>query len=66
MKVFINGTAHELAPDTSVADAVRLVTTSASGIAAAVNGEVVRQACWDSTRVAAGDQVEVLTAAQGG
>jgi sulfur carrier protein len=66
MKVIINGTAHELGTGTSVGDAVRLVTTSASGIAAAVNGEVVRRASWDSTPVADGDLIEVITAAQGG
>jgi sulfur carrier protein len=66
MKVIINGSTHELAADASVGDAVRLVTTSASGIAAAVNGEVLRRTCWDTTPVADGDQVEVITAAQGG
>ena len=66
MKVIINGSTHELAADASVGDAVRLVTTSASGTAAAVNGEVLRRARWDTTPVADGDQVEVITAAQGG
>lgn len=66
MKVIINGSMHELAAGASVGDAVRLVTTSASGIATAVNGEVLRRACWDTTAVADGDQVEVITAAQGG
>ena len=66
MKVIINGSTHELAADASVGDAVRLVTTSASGIAAAVNGEVLRRACWDTTPVADGDQIEVISASQGG
>jgi sulfur carrier protein len=66
MKVSINGTAHELAGAATVADAVRLLTTSASGVAAAVNGEVVRRACWDTTPVSDGDLVEVITAVQGG
>ncbi len=66
MKVIINGSTHELAADASVGDAVRLVTTSAGGIAAAVNGEVLRRACWDTTPVADGDQVEVISASQGG
>ncbi len=65
MRVIINGTARELATGASVGDAVRLVTT-ASGTAAAVNGEVLRRARWDTTPVADGDQVEVITAAQGG
>ena len=35
-------------------------------VAVAVNGAVVRRAAWDSTPLADGDQVEVLTAVQGG
>jgi sulfur carrier protein len=66
MKVIINGTPRELAAQSSVADAVRLVTASASGVAAAINGEVVRRASWDRTLVADGDRVEVITAVQGG
>ncbi len=66
MKVIINGTARELAAGTGVGDAVRLVTTSVSGIAVAVNGEIVRRASWDTTPLANDDEVEVITAAQGG
>jgi sulfur carrier protein len=66
MKVIINGTSRELAADTGVGDAVRLVTTASSGIAVAVNGEVMRRASWDTTALADGDEVEVITAAQGG
>ena len=66
MKVIINGTARELAADASIGDAVRLLTTAASGVAAAVNGEVVRRASWDTTPVTDGDEVEVITATQGG
>ena len=66
MWVTINGTARELAAAASVGDAVRLVTASASGVAAAVNGEVVRRACWATTQVSEGDLVEVITAVQGG
>ena len=66
MKVIINGTARELTAGAGVADAVRLVTTSASGIAVAVNGDVIRRASWDTVPLADGDEVEVITAAQGG
>ncbi len=66
MKVIINGTAPDLAAATTLADAVRLLTTSASGVAAAVNGEVVRRASWATTPVADGDLIEVITAVQGG
>jgi sulfur carrier protein len=38
----------------------------AKGIAVAVNGEVVRRVDWAGFRLADGDVVDVLTAAQGG
>jgi len=62
----INGTPHQVADEMSLERAVSLMSQAASGIAAAVNGEVVRRASWPSTRLAAGDEVEVLVAVQGG
>ena len=48
MRVIINGTPHELAAAASrLADAVSLVTAAGSGVAAAVNGEVIRRAGWE-------------------
>ncbi len=66
MNVIINGTPRQVADGISVRDAVGLITAAAAGVAAAVNDEVVRRAAWDSTLLAEGDQVEVLTAVQGG
>ena len=66
MDIVINGTAHQVAEDLSLDRAVSLISTAAGGIAAAVNGELVRRAAWPATRLAAGDEVEVLTAVQGG
>jgi len=66
MEIVINGTAHLVADDMSLERAVALISTAATGIAAAVNGEVVRRSSWASTRLGAGDKVEVLTAVQGG
>jgi sulfur carrier protein len=66
MNVIINGTSHDLADSASLATAVSLLTTSATGLAAAVNGELVRKADWDATGLADGDNVEVITAVQGG
>ena len=66
MEIVINGTAHQVADGLSLDRAVSLISTAASGIAAAVNGDLVRRAAWPSTRLAAGDEVEVLTAVQGG
>jgi sulfur carrier protein len=66
VEIMINGQSRPVADEISLARAVSLVTTAAAGVAAAVNGEVVRRAAWESTRLAAGDEVEVVTAVQGG
>ena len=66
MEIVINGKPHQVADDMSLAHAVSLLTTSATGVAAAINDEVVRRGVWESTRLAAGDRVEVITAVQGG
>jgi sulfur carrier protein len=66
MNVIINGEPCQLAQGATVAQAVMAVTTATTGVAAAVNDEVVSRAAWDVTLVADGDRVEVLTAVQGG
>ena len=66
MEIVINGTPHQVADEMSLEQAVSLISQAAAGIAAAVNGEVVRRASWPSTRLASGDVVEVLIAVQGG
>ena len=42
------------------------VTRQASGVAAAVNGEVVPRRSWAGAALRDGDRVEVVTAVQGG
>lgn len=66
MEIAINGAPHQVAEELSLDQAVALITDAASGIAAAVNGEVASRASWPAIRLAPGDQVEVLTAVQGG
>ena len=66
MEIIINGHSQPVAEELSLAAAVSLVTVAGSGVAAALNGDVIRRAAWESTRLADGDQVEVLTAVQGG
>ncbi|MGH3747733.1 MAG: sulfur carrier protein ThiS [Micromonosporaceae bacterium] len=67
MNVSINGARRDLLPaEATLADVVATVTAAASGVAVAVNGEVVPRAEWSSTVLGEGDRIEVLTAAQGG
>lgn len=53
-------TGHELAPDGSRDDGGRL------GFAAAVGGEVVPRTSWSARVLDQGDEVEIVTAVQGG
>jgi sulfur carrier protein len=66
VEVVINGKPHQAATGLSLADAVALLTDARTGVAAAVNGDVVRRAAWVGTPLSDGDEVEVLTAVQGG
>ena len=65
MIVLVNGDPTELAG--SLAD---LITArhgeQAAGIAVALNGAIVPRSLWDSCRPTTGDQVEIVTAVQGG
>ena len=66
VRVTVNGEARELPAGTTVAELVAAVTELTAGVAAAVNGEVVPRRCWAGTKLRDGDQVEVVTAVQGG
>ena len=67
MRIELNGRAVELTREATVADAVAATGTEARrGIAVAVEGEVVPRSEWDTTQLEEGQQVEVLTAVQGG
>ena len=64
--VTVNGQRRGLSADTTVGELVAMVTELATGVAAAVNGEIVPRRSWPATFISDGDQVEVVTAVQGG
>jgi sulfur carrier protein len=66
IQVRLNGEPRELPDGATVAEAVAELTNLASGVAAAVNGDVVPRGSWAATPLGDGDQVEIVTAAQGG
>ncbi|HYU83758.1 MAG TPA: sulfur carrier protein ThiS [Kribbellaceae bacterium] len=66
MKVFVNGSAHDLAPGSSVAEVVAGWSRTDQGVAVAVNDQVVSRGSWSEVELAEGDRVEILTAVQGG
>jgi len=66
LQVKLNGEPRELPDGSTITQAVAELTTAAAGVAAAVNGDVVPRGSWDATLLRDGDQVEVVTAVQGG
>jgi sulfur carrier protein len=66
VQVKLNGELRDLPDGSTIARAVAELTASPSGVAAAVNGDVVPRGSWDFTVLRDGDQVEVVTAVQGG
>lgn len=66
MEVVVNGEPRDLPEGVSVAEVVASVTAARTGVAAAVNDEVVGRSAWESTTLEDGDRIEILTAVQGG
>jgi sulfur carrier protein len=66
VEVKLNGEPRELPEGTTVAQAVAELTALRTGVAAAVNGDVIPRGSWAATLLRAGDQIEVVTAVQGG
>lgn len=64
--VFVNGEELAIASSHSLAELVDTHTSSRSGVAVAVDGEVVPRADWAGRALAAGARIEILTAVQGG
>lgn len=66
MQVWINGKQRELPAGAVVLDAIDALGAPRSGIAVALDGDVVPKADWATTRLSDGARLEVLTAVQGG
>jgi sulfur carrier protein len=66
MRTQVNGVEQELATGTTLAELIEGRGVPPSGVAVAVNGDVVRRADWAHTTLRDGAVVEVLTAVQGG
>jgi sulfur carrier protein len=66
VEVWVNGERRELRAGAAVLDALEALGLPRSGVAVAVDGEVVRRADWPTAALVEGARVEVLTAVQGG
>jgi len=66
MRLNVNGEARTVPAPASLADLVSTLTDRTTGIAVAVNGDVVPRTLWTEQALADGDAIEILTAVQGG
>jgi len=66
MTVTVNGSPREVPAGTTVEQLVAQLTDAPTGVAAAVNGDVLPRRAWANTPLADRDDVEVVTAVQGG
>jgi sulfur carrier protein len=66
VQVRLNGEPRDLPEGSTVAHAVAALTAAATGVAVAVNGDVVPRGSWAAMLLRDGDQVEVVMAVQGG
>lgn len=66
VRIKVNGEPRAERHGVTVEHVVGEITALSSGIAAAVNGEVVPRGQWGTTILGEGDQVEIVTAVQGG
>jgi sulfur carrier protein len=66
VEVTVNGEVRAVAPGTTVAALLADMGVAPRGIAVAVDGEVVTRRLWDDRALARGEQVDVLSIAQGG
>ncbi len=66
LEVMVNGQVAYVRVGTTVADVVAEHSPSDKGLAVAVDRQVVPRSAWESTRLEAGCQVEIVGAAAGG
>jgi len=62
----VNGEPHVTIAGATVADLVAVMCRSPRGVAVAVDGAVVPRSTWETTTIAPGAAVEIVTAAAGG
>lgn len=66
MTVTVNGQPTDMASGATVAAVVADMARHDTGVAVAVNGDVLPRGAWPTTELQHGDRVEILTAEQGG
>lgn len=66
VRVLVNGQAETFPANATLGTLIMRIRPSRTGIAASVGDAVVPRAEWDSRPLCEGDEIEILTAVQGG
>ena len=66
VRITVNGQQQDAEDELSLAELVDRISDRSSGIAVALNSEVVPRGSWPGTPVRPGDRIDVVTAVQGG
>ncbi len=66
MKISVNGKNHDIPPEFSIKQLLRMFDLDQPRIAVAVNAHVVPRSTFDQHQLAEGDRVEILHAVGGG
>lgn len=66
VQITLNGQPETFPADTTLGAVIARIRPSRTGIAASVGDAVVPRAEWDSRPLREGDEIEILTAVQGG
>jgi sulfur carrier protein len=66
MQITVNGELQQAPDGLALTELVRRISDRPTGIAVALNSEVVPRGSWEETSLRAGDRIDVVTAVQGG
>ena len=68
MKIQVNGVSRQTEDILNLEALIKLTTgrSAASGVAVALNGELISRNSWSSTALSEGDSIEILQAVAGG
>ncbi|UTW68303.1 sulfur carrier protein ThiS [bacterium SCSIO 12643] len=66
MTIQVNNVSHSVENSSSLDDVLKQLDIQTTGIAVAVNEQIITRSKWDSTSVADQDQILIIKATQGG
>lgn len=66
MTIYINNKEYEINDNASIGEALKQVALPSSGIAVALNNDVVPSAQWDTQKLSHGDRLTIIMAFYGG